>query len=328
MSQPAAFRNNWRLGDRPELGAMNTANSLIRAIDIAAPDNLPNLSGGRTFLIGSDFSGQHSTSQFEAYGFIFACLEECGEWLAAQKSLRTKYLPDGRRISYKSLRDRRRASVMPHFFSAADLIPGLLVVILVDRKVGSLFKPDSNVTSKDPEVQLLANWRATVIEKVLRVCHFAAFFLAGLSREMQDVLWVTDEDEIIPNESKHYEFVEAFARISSHYLTHTVRHVRLATTSSDTGKRDLEDYVAISDLAAGGTCEILNSYRRESMDPVSNLVIPVPNSSNDKATNIMKWFAQDGALLKRLVISFESEPESTRLKVRHYGFHNTPIISA
>lgn len=177
------LQNNWHLGDRPELGAMNSANILVRSIDATNAGALPDLRAASTIAIGSDYGGQHATSKYEALAFALADLNRSQAWFEARRELRASMLSDGRRFSYKTLRDQRRAAVLPQFLRAIDLIPGLVVVILVEKKVDSLFKASGRIDSSDTEIQRLSGWAPHVVEKLLRVCHFVAFFLAGLSRE-------------------------------------------------------------------------------------------------------------------------------------------------
>lgn len=315
--------NNWRLGDRPELGAMNSANSLIRNLDIGNSDAIPDIRGASTIIIGSDYSGQHSTSLFEALSFVFANLNESQAWMDARRVTREQFLPDGRRFSYKTLGERHRSAALPQFLRAIDLLSGLVVVVLVHKAIGSLFKPLGKIKSSDPEIQSLSHWAPHVVERLLRVCHFAAFFLAGLSRENQDVIWITDQDDIAANVDKHGELVSIFGRISSHYLSHTLRNLRIATTESDTGKRDVEDFVAIADFAAGAVCEATNAYHRIQMGSVPGIILPVPDGIDEKALRLMHWFSDRRSTLKRLVIAFEPIVGSTRLRVRHYAFQGS-----
>jgi hypothetical protein len=106
----------------------------------------------------------------------------------ARRSLREDLLSDGRRFSYKSLNDRKRAAASCRFLEATDSIPGLAVVILVEKTIAFLFKSSGHIESSDPEIKLLPHWSPRVVERLLRVCHFVAFFLADLSREHQDIL--------------------------------------------------------------------------------------------------------------------------------------------
>lgn len=313
--------NNWKLGGRLELGAMNAANSLIRALDFSDPDAIPNLRNASTILVGSDYSGQHATSQFEALCFLFVDADRSRSWIRAQESLRKQFLPDGRRLSYKALNDRQRIAALPRFLEATNLLCGLLVVVLVDKRIESLFKSSGKIESSDPEIQSIAHWAPHVVEKLLRVCHFASFFLSGLSREYQDVLWITDQDDIAANAERHGELVSTFGRISSHYLPHTLGRLHLATTASDTGKRDVEDFVAIADLAAGAICETLNTYHRLGIPPAPGVTLPIPNGIDAKVLRLMNWFSDSRSSLKRLVLAFEPLAGSTRLRVRHYLFN-------
>lgn len=312
--------NNWRLEDRPDLGAMNVANSLIRALDFSDPDALPDMRNASSILVGSDYSGQHATSQFEAFAFVLVDSDRSGSWIKAQKSLRKQFLSDGRRLSYKGLNDRHRNAVLPQFLEATNLLSGLLVVILVDKSIKSLFKLSGKIKSSDPEIQSLAHWVPHVAEKLLRICHFTSLFVAGLSRESQDVLWITDQDDIAANAKRHGEFVSAFAHISSHYLPHTLGHLRIATTAADTGSRDVEDFVAVADFAAGAICETLNTYHRMGILPVPGVTLSIPNDIDVKVLRLMNWFSDSRSSLKRLVLAFESLADSTRLRVRHYSF--------
>jgi hypothetical protein len=317
------LQNNWRLSDCPALGAMNSANRLIRTLDVSAADALPDLRTASTIFVGSDYGGQHATSRYESYAFVFADLERSRAWLHARHELRERLLSDGRRFSYKSLRDRRRAVALPQFLRAIDLVHGLVVVVLVEKSILSLFKTSDRIENVDPEIQLLRNWAPRSIERVLRVCHFAAFFLAGLSSDHQNVLWITDQDDIAANELRHREFVEVFGRIGGHYLQHTLGHVRIATTASDTGQRDIEDFVAIADFAAGSVCEVLNAYLRAGTRPVPGVILPVREDIGNKALSLMHWFSNSATALKKLVLSFESKPGTARLHVRHYDFHGS-----
>jgi hypothetical protein len=317
------LQNNWQLSDCPDLGAMNSANTLIRTLDVSNPDALPDLRSASTIFIGSDYGGQHATSRYESYAFVFADLERSQAWFHTRQELRELLLSDGRRFSYKSLRDRRRAVALPQFLRAIDLVHGLVVVILVEKSIMSLFKTSDRIESADPEIQSLRHWAPRSIERALRVCHFAAFFLAGLSSEHQNALWITDQDDIAANESRHREFVKVFGQISGHYLQHTLGHVRIATTASDTGKRDVEDFVAIADFAAGSVCEVLNTYLLAGTRPVPGVILPVRKDIDNKGLSLMHWFSNNAATLKKLVLSFESKPGAPRLHVRHYDFHGS-----
>jgi hypothetical protein len=114
-----------------------------------------------------------------------------------------------------------------------------------------MLKLVGRISASDPELSKFPGWKPAIMERLLRVVHFISLFVSGLSRSSQDVLWITDEDAIAPNERKHGELTRIFGQICSQYLAHDLGHIRVSTTASDTGKRDVENFVALPDFAAG-----------------------------------------------------------------------------
>ena len=322
------LENQWKYPDRPELGLMDIVSNMIRALDVTDSSSLPDIRRGSTIVVGSDYSGQHATTEYESLAFVMGDIERCRNWMVRRTSIRARSLNDGRRLSYKTLRDKKRQSVLFDFLDAANEIPGILLVILTQKSIESLFKVSGRIESTDPEIASLAHWKPHVVEKLLRIIHFLGLFLAGLSREGQDVLWITDEDEIAANVQKHRELTDAFGMISSHYLQHNLRHVRVATTASDTGKRDVEDFVAIADLAAGALCDVMSAYFQEGVLPTPNLTLPAPAKLDKKALNLLYWFSDRGQPLKRLVLCIEPVEGSTKLRMKHLTFEGFSTGSA
>jgi hypothetical protein len=312
--------HRWGLKDRPELGAMNVVSGLMRTIDLADGTALPDFASARTLLIGSDYSGQHSTSDFEALGFLVADSDRLQPWLAARSDLRERNLPDGRRMSFKNLGDKKRAAVLSEFMEASERIHGLLLVVLVDKRIKTIFRQDSGGDPAGIEEELLAGWPAKVEERLLRVCHIAALLVAGLSRPGQNIVWIGDQDEIAANELRLRQFTEASGRIISAYLEHSLGHLRVGTTASDSGTRDVEDFVSIADLAAGALCEVLNAHRRACVDFPSGIFVPNQKGMASKVDRLAWWLSSKGNPLKKIVLSLEPAAHSSKMNVRHYDF--------
>jgi hypothetical protein len=319
------LKNNWHLGDRPELGAMGSLNKLFRELDLKDPFAFPDFQSSKSILIGSDYSGQHSTSVYEAFGFILVDPKKTGRWANKRREIRKRYLRDGRRMSFKKLGDRRRAEALPEFLFASDMLPGLLVIFLVDSKIGSLFSPDAPMKEEGSNTISLDQWPNHIGEKLLRISHFSSLLLSGLSHKNQDVLWITDQDDVAQNIQKHTEFVKSFANISSHYLAHDLGHLRIATTASDSGSRDVEDFVSIADLAAGAVCQAMNTFHHMGLNLVQKVVVPYPTEMDQKIIHVMNWFSNQNSLLKKLVVGFEPSKESNKLVARHYSFEGLVV---
>jgi len=313
--------HHWEHLQNPVLGTMNKFSESLVRLETKYPNLLPDIRRGSVIFIGSDYGGQHSVAQYESLAFLFADLEHCHEWEQQRRQFRQTLLSDGRRLSYKTLGDRNRRRALFPFLTAANSIPGITVTILIDKKIESLFQREGRLKTAASELQEYSHWDDRVFEKLLRVVHWCSFFLAGLSRLHQDVLWFTDEDAIVANEERLREFVKIFEKVAGHYMSHTLGHVRIGTTKSDTGSRDIEDLVAIPDIVAGSLCEILTEYYKLGGLPSSELMLPLPPSSPKKTKEVMNWFADHTQPLKRLVYLLEEEKDSKALNLRYIRFH-------
>jgi len=315
------IERKWSPLDDKKFGLMNTFSENIKQIEAMHPDLLPDLRDGSTIFIGSDFSGQHKLARYETLSFLFADIEKCNEWENIRQQLRKKYLSDGRRMSYKNLKDSKKRNILIQFLNAADNIPGLLFTILIDKEIGSLFTFENHIDMDNPEYIKFKHWKRNTFEKLLRVIHFVSFFLNGLSRENQDVIWFIDEDEIVPNEDRLREFVKIFAQISSHYLKHNLRNLRIGTTKSDTGRRDIEDLVSVTDIAAGALCQVLTDYSKSGVVPGSQILTPLMHPLPSKTKEIMLWLSDNSLRLKKIVYEIKQDDKSTKLFMRFWRFH-------
>jgi len=314
------FGSNWGLRDRPELGAMNIVSALMKSIELADRFALPDFSHAQTLLIGSDYSGQHSTSDFEALGFLIADSDRLQPWHDARHGLRRTYLPNGRRMSFKNLGDKKRVAALPGFIDAAEQIHGLLLVVLVDKRIKTLFQQTSGDERASSDGGFLSKWPPKAEEKLLRICHVAALLVAGLSRPGQNIVWISDQDEIAANNQRLRQLTEASGRIMSAYLEHPLGHLRVGTTASDTGARDVEDFVAIADLAAGALCEVLSAHRRAGVDFPLGIFVPNQKGMASKIDPLTWWLSSKGSQLKKIALSLEPIANSSKLHVRHYDF--------
>ena len=321
MNYLSLLNRKWNPLNDEKFGLMNTFSENIKQVEAQYPDLLPDLRDGSTIFIGADFSGQHNLARYDALSFLFADLEKCNEWESLRKQLRKRYLSDGRRMSYKNLRDSKRRNILIHFLDAANVIPGLLVTILIDKDIGSLFSFEKHLDMESPEFVKFKHWKRNTFEKLLRVIHFVSCFLFGLTLENQDILWFLDEDEIVPNEDRLREFVKIFGIIFSNYLKHDLGHIRIGTTKSDTGKRDIEDLVSVTDIAAGALSQVLTDYSKMGIVPGSLIMTPLMHPLPSKTKEIMLWFNDNNQKLKRIVYEIKKGNNSRNLILRHWRFH-------
>jgi hypothetical protein len=323
MISHSSLRRHWNPLNNPEMGFMDSFSKSIENCEKRYPDLLPDLRNGSMIFIGSDYSGQHKTSLYESLSFLFADLSGCDVWEGLRGIFRQRYLSDGRRISFKDLGDKKRKLALSAFLSAANTIPGLIVTILIDKNIASLFRTTGRLTMDTPELSEYSHWGSATFEKLLRVVHFVSLFLTGLSRPYQDILWITDEDDIVANEERLREFVKIFSIICSHYLKHDLRHLRIGSTKSDTGKRDIEDLVSLADIVSGALVYLLTQYKKNNIIPGEYISLPPLRNLNQKTTEIMNWFADHTNPLKRLVYEIKEDVISKKLILRYWRFHGS-----
>ena len=321
-------RGRWFHEHAPLLGAANALSAVIAAIERKHPCSIPNLRDLPTLLIGSDYSGFHKGAQFEVTSFVATNFEKIGKWDAERTRLREQYLPEQRRMSYKALNDgHRRAALIP-FLNIANQIPGLLVSIAVDKNVTTIFDRDTEAGEHAYGHPFFDGWKPAPVERAMRSIHFASILLRGLSRAGQDLWWFTDQDEIVANEQRLRSFVTLMATVSSHYLPHDLRHMRIATTASDTGRRDIEDFVAIADFAAGALQEVLTTGSGRQLLDAPSLFVPAEQEIGTKVRRIMDWFADNTQPLQRLTLIVDSVPGASRVTSLRFHGSDDPDAAA
>lgn len=304
-------------------GLMRGFSESISQMELRHPGLLPDIRKGDTIFIGSDYGGQHGLAQYETYTFILADFENCVTWGKLRRDWRRVFLSDGRRMSYKNLNDKRCRKALLPFLQATNSIPGLVVAVLVDKRIKTIFEPVAYLEIEKPPLKNSSHWKRPVFEKLLRIVHFASLFLSGLSRPYQNVIWITDEDEIVPNDERLREATNLFGIISSHYLNHTLGHFRWGTTKLDSRERQLEDLVSIADIVAGSLSSVLTKHKEQDTVPKSELMVPPPQNLPRKTKDIMNWFSDNTQILKRLVYAIEPLEGRTGFNLKHLRFHGS-----
>lgn len=271
---------------------------------------------GPLLVVASDYSGSHDASRYDVYSVLVADWAFCDEWEVARRAVRDRFLVDHRRMSYKSLNDRRRQSALGPFLNAARLIPGLLICLGISKGVRTIFEAcEAPISSGLSEC---LSWKTSLLERTLRVIHVVSFSVAGMSRAHQDVFWFSDEDEIAANENQLRLLTKVWANIQSNYLSHSLRHLRCGTTLCDTGANDIEDLTAIPDLAAGAVADLLT---RASGAMHTDVITPMPVGTKYKAMFIGNWLSREPSYLRKIVLRIDKESDSDRLVVGHVRLH-------
>ncbi len=213
-----------------------------------------------------------------------------------------------RPLSYKTLNDKKKWEALPFFLAAAALLEGVAITFLVDKRLKSIFAPAGKLDLAHPQLHDFASWKSNTVEKMLRVTHLAALLVAGLSGERQTVVWITDQDDIVANEERLKLVTNTLARVSSHLLDHSLSHLRVGTTASDDGSKQLEDFNAIADLCAGAVVDVLDDLASKGAETSAQILLPASPRITRKCRAILTWLTSPSTMpLTRVVIAIEPD---------------------
>ena len=297
----------WRPLNRPDFGVIDSISETIRQEEWKDPDLLTRVDRGREVILVSDYAGHSRESNFQSYSFLLIDLLFIWYWDAVRTHLRKNLLPNRRRLSYKKLQsDKKRARCLVPFLRAANSLPGVLITFLIHKNIGSLFDADSD--RGDPPDVDRHHWQPEQFEKLMRVAHLSSLLLSGLVREGQRVLWVSDEDEIVPNEPRHVEACKLFSQVLGQYLTCEPSRLQFATTRSDDPTLRLEDLAALPDFAAGCLAEITTSMSDNGLLAAPGVLGPMDARVSTKARAIVGWLADNTYTLRKLHFAIDYVP--------------------
>src|SRR5258708_6219692 len=102
----------WQRIQDPNAGLLFHLSEALSSIESRRPGVVHSIADG-PMVIASDYSGQHKSATHEAYSFLTTTAVALEKWLPVRAQFRQQWLPDGRRLSFKQLREpvRRRALV-------------------------------------------------------------------------------------------------------------------------------------------------------------------------------------------------------------------------
>ena len=128
----------------------------------------------------SDYSGENYKARFATYSFIFVGWNALHFYFEKQKEIRERYKLNKpyKEIEFKSLRYTPLRKALPELLEAAELIPGLLFTMVVDKSIISIIDKNNKdgvkkITSilKDHD---LGEWKNKTAEKLMRIVHTVA----------------------------------------------------------------------------------------------------------------------------------------------------------
>jgi hypothetical protein len=261
---------------------------------------LPPLDGSLIY-VASDYSGTHLAAHFNAISVIYCDIEASREWLAIQRGFRKQFLSDGRRMSFKRLGDRlRRFSLVP-FLKGADAISGLLVSLVVDRRLLQI--AGGRAARDNPRFAEIfrGSWKPELFESMSRVTHLIGLMIGGLAKPGQSIYWVSDDDPLFATSEPQEDLVRFLSLLIDTYVPFDLGNLGVATTAIDNGDRFEEDLAAIPNLAAGALVDGLSALRnRLGRGLPLEIALPIDLPFSAKSETIWDWLWDETGNLSKL----------------------------
>ena len=269
---------------------------------------LPNLHNHiESVGVFSDYSGESSQEKFATYSFLFAgCDVLPSFYFKKQKEIRERYKLNKpyKEISFKSLGYSPLRRALPELLEAAELIPGLLFTMVVDKSIISIIGENSRSTLNEVTTVLknnnLGEWKNETAEKLMRIVHTVAYWLTVLTRDGQNVFWMTDDDSIAANQKKKDALGNLFSRLLRLLYSNSKQFPKIVYATPfdrqavSQEKYDLNDLLSISDLVAGSIASYFSAIRTQE-DPMIK----------DTSNQILIWLCNQCIGLKKFTMLFD-----------------------
>jgi hypothetical protein len=277
---------------------------------------------GGQLLITCDIGGSQKDQRYETFAFLIHDLDRSQRWLSGQRHLRAAVIRHRRRMAYKAMNDRLRRRALIPFLELAEHLDGALVIFAVDKGARATM-----ALADDVLADLATLWKPSVIPRLTWIAYLGAFLVSGFAAPGQNVMFVLDEDEAAANVPQLTKLTHSFAQVCADHGGPMLGHLRCGTAKSDDGSLQLEDLVAIPDLAAGASAEFLWALDRDGAGIMSPLLQRLPKSLSWKTRTIMPWLLHEGGSLDRILCIIDSGSSETkwRATIPRYYTVRTPI---
>lgn len=313
----------WRRLNKPELGMLNILSNKLGDMEERRPGNFPTLNPMEPLLIVSDYGGSHQGSRYLTYSFLFTQPSSLPEWNGFRLFIREKYKFTKGRMAYKKLNNRECGEACFPWLTAADGLNGLLLTFAIDRSLGCLFDQAQLATLRQVRPDLAETPRK-IVERMYLVCHFISVILSGLWSASQEVIWITDQDDIAANEKVKTSLEETLQTVAQMYLGERLATLHCETTAYDDGALQIEDLASIPDLVAGAISEAQTQQAIFNNLPTGQANVPLPETIPDKAMKILNWTALPDKALKRMVLMMYPTANSGQVYFNRIVFQSGP----
>lgn len=220
-------------------------------------------------------------------------------------------------IEYKKLNDGFRERALVPFLKLCNKFNGLILTVLFHKNTKSIYIEEM---PEDLQEQIAAWKKNYVKEKFLRLRDFILLILNGLGRENQNVLWITDNDEFVANNSQLITANNILRQTLNKHLDYTIGEFELKTLDFDSPDKSFEKLCSLSDLTAGGLVDFVGNYHNANIFPKEGEVAEAILQKS-KVNAITNWLSktEEDNMLKKVTIKI-TETKNDGLYIEAFRF--------
>lgn len=256
---------------------------------------------GDTIYVTSDYSGFDKESKYTVITILLSDIANCRDWEISRRAVRSNYL-DNRRMAYKKLNDKKREAALLPFLEAAGTINGICASLVINKKIGGLITTRDTLSKLKTSIDLKGKWNIYEFERMARVAHFVSLFLAGIAKPKTNIIWISDDDEIVGGEARKTDCARLASAFTSAYIKHELGTLEMGTTALDEGDFLEEDFAAIPDLVAGSLSDLMTEMTKKGNWLDTENIIA---SKKRKSQLIVSWLTRVPKRLRHINLVFE-----------------------
>lgn len=296
---------NWNEYGFAKDGLPNKISTLLTNLEDCGKFYFPNLRETRKLYIFSDFS---ESQNFYSYTFLMIDEESFEYFSLIQQEFWKNHNLHNRIIEYKKLNDKIRARALPLFLELCDGLNGVLMTFIINKNIKTIYRDE---IPQKLEEQMNAWGTKKAREKVLRFREFILLIVRGLAVSDQNVLWVTDNDDFVANNSQIETAKNIIADILLKHLGFNLSAFNLITLDDDNIDKTYEKLSSIADLVAGAVVDYIEDYYKREMIPSIEASKPSIPHKKVKVYPILNWFLRENKSLKKNTILINSDIPET-----------------
>jgi hypothetical protein len=275
----------WVHIDNSERGTANQLSNFIDELEFTKKISLPNLRQTNKLFIFSDYSGS-KTQELISYSLLILDEESLNSFVLTQENFSKENKLGASVIEYKKLNNGPKKRALVPFLKICNNLNGLILTIIIRKNIKSIYIDEMPEGLRD---QLTVWNKIAVREKFLRLRDFTLLILNGLGRKDQNIVWITDNDEIVANSSQLTVANTIIKETLNMHLDFSIENFELKSLDSDFEDRRFEKLCSLTDLVAGGLVDFVGDYHNAKIFPKNTEIAKPIGHSKQKVNLITNW---------------------------------------